>query len=134
MTGPRHRWPVLLLAGVMLTACGGGSDEGPRARTETERVGGLGLVRAGSTAQFADCAGWRRGTVEERRATITSLRDQLTPQRSVTADSALSDGAAYRMFDKTCSSGIADSLRLYKIYARAQAFAPLAPSTRGDGT
>ena len=134
MTGRRHRWPALLLAGAMLAACGGGSHTAPRARTETERVGGLGIVRAGSTAQFADCAGWRRGTDEERRATITSLRDQLTPQRSVTAESALSDDAAYRMFDKTCSSGIADSLRLYKIYARAQAFAPFAPSTHDKGT
>jgi hypothetical protein len=134
MTSLRRRWPAVLLAGAVLAACGGGSDAAPRAQTETERVGGLGLVRAGSTAQFADCAGWRRGTVEERRATITSLRDQLTPQRSVTAESALSDEAAYRMFDKTCSSGIADSLRLYKIYARAQAFAPFESSTRDTGT
>lgn len=134
MTGLRRCRPAVLLAGVMLAACGGGSDPAPRALTETERVGGLGLVRAGSTAQFADCAGWRRGTEEERRATITSLRDQLTPQRSVTAESALSDDAAYRMFDKTCSSGIADNLRLYKLYARAQVFAPFETSTRDPGT
>ena len=132
MTAVHRCWPALLLTAAMLAACGGGSDEASRARTETTRVGGLGLVRAGSTAQFADCAGWRRGTVEQRRVTIMSIRDQLTPQRSVTAESALSDDAAYRMFDKTCSSGVADSLRLYKIYARAQAFAPLASSIHDE--
>jgi hypothetical protein len=123
-----------MFAAATLVACGGGTDEAPRAHTESMHAGGLGVVRAGSTAQFADCAGWRRGTVEQRRAAIESIRDQLTPQRSVTAESALSDDAAYRMFDKTCSSGIADSLRLYKIYARAQAFAPFASSSRVAGT
>jgi hypothetical protein len=29
------------------------------------------------------------------------------------------------MFQKVCATGYSDSLRLYKLYARAQAFAPL---------
>ncbi len=29
------------------------------------------------------------------------------------------------MFQKVCAPGYSDSLRLYKLYARAQAFAPL---------
>ena len=127
--GPRCR-AALVLAAAMLAGCGAGSDETTSGKVKTENVKGIGLVRAGSTAQFADCAGWRRGTVEQRRVTITSIRDQMTPQRSETAESALSDDAAYRTFDKTCSSGIAGSLRLYKLYARAQAFATFASLTR----
>ena len=127
--GPRCR-AALVLAAAMLAGCGAGSDETTSGKVKTENVKGIGLVRAGSTAQFADCADWRRGTVEQRRVTITSIRDQMTPQRSETAESALSDDAAYRTFDKTCSSGIAGSLRLYKLYARAQVFAPFASLTR----
>jgi hypothetical protein len=121
---------ALVLGAVMLAGCGTGSSAPVAAKIKTEKVTGVGLVRAGSTAQFADCADWRHGTVDQRRVTIRSIRDQLTPQRSATAESALSDDAAYRLFDKTCSSGITDSLRLYKLYARAQAFAPLAALTR----
>ena len=121
---------ALAIAAAMLVGCGAGSGEATRGQVKVQNGTGVGLVRAGSTAQFADCADWRRGTVHQRRVTITSIRDQLTPQRSATAESALSDDAAYRIFDKTCSSGIANSLRLYKLYARAQAFAGLASQTR----
>jgi len=107
-----------------LAGCGGTShDSAADNGTERSPTRGVGIVRADSTAQFADCHDWRGGTPEERRITIVSIRGQLTPQRSTTARSPLSDEAAYRIFQKTCSSGIADTLRLYKLYARAQAFA-----------
>ena len=37
----------------------------------------------------------------------------------------LPDEAAYAMFEKVCATGYSDSLRLYKLYARAEAYAPL---------
>ncbi len=125
MSGGRRGRAALVLAAATLAGCGASSDETTGEKAGSSPANGVGLVRAGSTAQFADCADWRRGTVAQRRTTIKSIRGQLTPQRSKTARSALSDDAAYRIFDKTCSAGIADSLRLYKLYARAQAFAPL---------
>jgi hypothetical protein len=124
MASGRRGRAALVLATAALAGCGSSSGE-PGDQTASSPASGVGLVRAGSTAQFADCSDWRAGTVAQRRTTIRSIRGQLTPQRSKTARSALSDEAAYRVFDKTCSSGIADSLRLYKLYARAQAFAPL---------
>jgi hypothetical protein len=54
------------------------------------------------------------------------LRGQLTPQRSETAASPLSDERAYAVFQKACSPDYAESLRLYKLYVRVQGFAPLA--------
>ena len=53
------------------------------------------------------------------------LRRQLTPQTSKTAESPLADERAYEILQKTCGPDYADSLRLYKLYVRAQAFAPL---------
>jgi hypothetical protein len=102
--------------------CGGGNDGG------APEANGVGEVRAGSTAQLANCKDWREGTREQRYATLRDIRGQLTPQSSETAASDLSDQEAYRIFEKTCAAGISSSLRLYKLYARAQAYAPL----RGD--
>lgn len=85
----------------------------------------VGTPSAGSVAQFVDCGDWREGTVTERFATIEELRGQLTAQTSETAASPLSDERAYEILDKTCATEFADSLRLYKLYVRAQAFAPL---------
>jgi hypothetical protein len=107
---------------VALAGCGGSDEEGGSTRAE---VAGVGIVRAGSTAQFANCRSWRRGTVEERYATIEDIRGQLTPQTAETAESDLSDKAAYQLFQHVCANEFAADIRLYKLYARAQAFAPL---------
>lgn len=110
-------------AALGLGACGeGDSDEAPTAGSEVE---GVGPVRAGSTAQFASCRDWRRGTEEQRYATIADIRGQLTVQTATEAVSDLPDEAAYQMFEKVCATDYSDALRLYKLYARAQAYAPL---------
>jgi hypothetical protein len=119
---------LALLAGVAMAAgCG---DVGESEGTPSEAKG-VGIVRAGSTAQFASCRDWRNGSVEDRYATIEDIRGQLTPQSSETADSDLSDAAAYELFEHSCQERYASTLRLYKLYARAQAFAPLTTDVEG---
>jgi hypothetical protein len=85
----------------------------------------VGNPSAGSVVQFADCGDWRRGSTAERFATIKELRGQLTPQTSRTAASPLADDRAYELLDRACTFETAESLRLYKLYVRAQGFAPL---------
>lgn len=115
---------VLVTASLALSACG--SDDGESgAKDEPVDVRGVGLVRNNSTAQFANCRDWRGGTREQRYATIEDIRGQLTPQSSETAESDLSDDAAYAVFQHACKADFTDKLRLYKLYARAQAFAVL---------
>ena len=109
---------LAVTAVAVLGGCGDGDSGGEEAR-------GVGLVRAGSTAQFANCRDWREGTREQRYATLEDIRGQLTPQSSETAASDLSDQTAYRIFQKTCAADFSSSLRLYKLYARVQAYAPL---------
>ena len=82
-------------------------------------------MRNNSTAQFANCRDWRRGTPEQRYKTIKDIRGQLTPQRSKTAASDLTDDAAYAVFQHACKADFSAQLRLYKLYAHAQAFAVL---------
>ena len=114
---------ALVAAGAIgFGACGEDESGDPEVGVEAE---GVGPVRANSTAQFASCRDWRRGTEEARYATIEDIRGQLTPQSSETAESPYPDEAAYEMFEQVCASDNSDTLRLYKLYAHAQAFAPL---------
>lgn len=92
---------------------------------EEPGAGPVGTQRAGSVVQFADCDDWRAGAPAERRATLVELRGQLTPQSSETAESPLRDSRAYEILQKACGPDYAGSLRLYKLYVRAQGFAPL---------
>ena len=116
---------VLVAAVVALPACGADGDGASRHTGAPVDIRGVGLVRGNSTAQFANCRDWRQGSVKQRYATIHDIRGQLTPQSSRTAESDLSDEAAYRVFQHACAADFSDKLRLYKLYAHAQAFAPL---------
>jgi hypothetical protein len=113
----RRSLAVALTAAVAAAGCGDDDDSAAPKPVGTEV--------AGSVVQFADCGDWNDGTRDERMATIAALRGQLTPTRSETAASPLPDERAYAILDKACSPAYADSLRLYKLYVRAQAFAPL---------
>jgi hypothetical protein len=122
---PARRLAPLLAGAILLAGCGGGDKEpaGPvPARSQS-----VGKPTAGSVVQFADCSDWNRGTRAEREATVRELRDQLTQQGERSNASPLSDERAYRVIQKTCTAtDYAGSLRLYKLYARVQGFAPLA--------
>jgi hypothetical protein len=115
-----------LAAAVSVAGCG--EQETSSARPKAAGKSGakpVGKSSAGSVVQFADCADWRRGSPAERFATIEELRGQLTPQTSRTAASPLADERAYEILDRACRFETAGSLRLYKLYVRAQGFAPL---------
>jgi hypothetical protein len=111
---------VLLLAAGALASCG--DDDRPASAPRAEPVG---QESQGSVVQYADCGDWRGGTPAEKRATVVALRGQLTPQSSETATSPLPDDRAYAVLESACAPGNPASLRLYKLYVRAQAFAPL---------
>ena len=116
---------LLAAAAVAPAACGGTDDDDDRDRDTPVDIRGVGLMSGNSTAQFANCRDWRGGSVKRRYATIEDIRGQLTPQSSKSAESDLSDEDAYRIFQRVCATSYSDELRLYKLYAHAQGFAPL---------
>lgn len=119
---------ALIVALATVTGCGGDGD-GAALRapaTTAASTQPVDLNRAGSVAQLADCAYWKRASREERFATIADIRGQHTPQQSKTAESPLSDERAYEVFEGACAANPAGALRLYKLYVRVQAFATLA--------
>ena len=113
----------VLAAAALAAGCGG--DDQP-AKPAKDKAQSVGKRVAGSVVQFADCDDWRRGSRADRQATVLELRDQLTQQGSRSNASPLPDKRAYAIFQKACKPDYAGSLRLYKLYARAQGFAPLA--------
>lgn len=117
----------LLLAAALAAGCGDdGKDAAPVAEATSTEAQSVGRRAAGSVVQFADCDDWRRGSRAEREATVRELRDQLTQQGERSNASPLPDKRAYTVIQKACRPEYAGSLRLYKLYARVQGFAPLA--------
>jgi hypothetical protein len=108
-----------LAVAVGLAACG----SEPR-REEGAQPVGQKLV--GSVAQMAECADWNAGSRGQRVATIHDIRQQINLKDSAVQTPELSDEAAYEVLDNTCRRDFAGSFRLYKLYARAASFAPLA--------
>jgi hypothetical protein len=109
-----------LLAALTLAACGEASDAGGDAEVQP-----VGPERAGSVAALAQCTDWNEGTKEEQLATIADIRAQLNQAGSDGPTPDLPDDEAYEVLDRACAQEYAAGFRLYKIYARAAAFAPL---------
>ncbi len=117
-----------VVAAALVAAClcaGCDSDGDSAASAGSQHAESVGPRVAGSVVQYADCGDWRRGSKAQREATVLELRDQLTAQSERDTASPLPDAQAYRIFQRTCAQSYASSLRLYKLYARAQGFAPL---------
>jgi hypothetical protein len=107
------------LAVCLLVGCGDGAkDSGEPAE--------VGAVRAGSAAPLAQCRDWVEGNRAQRVATIQDIREQLNQTGSGEPTSDLDDEEAYAVLQRACRQDFAAGFRLYKLYARAAAFAPLA--------
>lgn len=121
---------MLAAAALAAAGCGSSGDDGDGKRTAAPAAKPVGEASQGSVVQYADCGDWKAGTKAEKEATIVALRGQLTPQNSASAASDLPDDRAYEVLEKTCTEGGIDSLRLYKLYVRVQAYAPIDPESR----
>jgi hypothetical protein len=123
-----------LLAAVLVAGCGDGGDEAA-ALPEADKSGEVvdisgtepvGEVTAGSVASLAECRDWNEATPEQKLATIADVRGQLNPAGSGVEAPVLSDDEALRLFDSACAADYAGGFRLYKLYANAVGFIPLA--------
>ena len=119
-----HRASAFALALVLVAgALAGCGDDATGQDPEPQ---GVGDPVGGSVAALAQCRDWNAGTEAEKQATIADIRSSLTPQSQAESGTALSDERAYELFEHSCAEEFAQSFQLYKLYARAAAFAPLA--------
>lgn len=119
--------PATTLALVLIAAAVAGC--GHAAADDDSTAQPVGDLVGGSSAALAQCRDWNAGTEAEKRATIADIRSFLTPQSQERSGTSLSDARAYRLFEHSCSVDWAQGFKLYKLYARAAAFAPLTEST-----
>ena len=105
---------VLLVAG-----CGGDGESGD------DEVMGVGEVQVGSVAPLAQCRDWKRGSEEERLATIEDIREHVNLEDGPVRTPELDDEEAYDLFERACELPSGPTVRLYTIYARAAGFASL---------
>lgn len=116
-------------------ALGGCGDDG-EANAQPERQPGevvdisgtdaVGENLAGSVASLVECRDWNEATPAQKLATIADVRSQVNRQDAGIRAPALTNGEAQGIFDSACEPAWAQGLRLYKLYARAAGFAPLA--------
>jgi hypothetical protein len=85
----------------------------------------VGERTAGSVAALVNCGEWKRATPRQKLATIADVRSQVSRRDTGIKAPVLTDGEALRVFDDACRPSWAEGFRLYLIYARAVAFAPL---------
>lgn len=110
-----------VVVGIALVDTGGsGGSEG------TAPAYGVGQIRAGSVAQLARCADWVEGTDAEQQVTVDDIQSQLNQPGADGPTPDLPDDEAIAVLDRICSRSYAAGFRLYKLYARGAAFAPLA--------
>ena len=110
---------LVLIAGALVGCGDSATGQDPSTQAVGEQVGG-------SVAALAQCRDWNAGTEAEKQATIADIRSSLTPQSEEESGTSLSDERAYELFEHSCAVEFAQSFQLYKLYARAAAFAPLA--------
>jgi hypothetical protein len=103
---------------VLVAGCGGDED----APAEEESTG-VGQVLVGSVAPLAQCVDWNGGTEDERRATVTDIREQINLEDGPVRTPSLDDEEAYDLFERACAQPAAETNRLYVIYSRAAGFA-----------
>jgi hypothetical protein len=74
----------------------------------------------------ADCSAWKRGAVDQRRATVVALRKfaggPVGSSSGIQRGPVLDDERAYKVLQSYCKRYFARGFKLYKLYERAAAF------------
>ena len=118
---------VAAAAALLLTGCSSESDPSAASagKAGAATAEPLGEDTAGSVAQLAQCRDWNRGNRAEKLATIEDIRSQVNRSDSGFEAPPLSDDEAMELFDGACAASYAQGFRLYILYARGAAAAPL---------
>jgi hypothetical protein len=126
VTGGKRPALLISIALVAAALAGCGGDDGSARQSQQGR-------ELGAPINLADCRDWNAGTVEERLGTIHGIREFLGGPVPGTGGTGrtLDDEQAYDLFEGWCRNEFARGFKLYKLYARAAAFAG-APAPTGE--
>jgi hypothetical protein len=107
-------------AALVAAGCGGsgGQHRAAAPRTGDALIGGVPLQRA-------RCVQWRAGSAGERHAIVRALAADVGAPSGTGRGTTLTEGEAFRLFDRACASRIARHFLLYELYIRAAGFRTL---------
>jgi hypothetical protein len=120
------------LAATAIAGCGDDREAAPQPQRQPGEIvdisgtDAVGENLAGSVASLVECRDWNQATQAQRLATIADVRSQVSRQDAGISAPALTNEEAQAVFDGACEPQWAQGLRLYKLYAKAAGFAPLA--------
>jgi hypothetical protein len=111
---------LLALVCVAVLATGGSSPTRSGPARYTGLIGGVPL-------QQARCAQWTAGSAAERHRTLDALAYVVGGPTPYGPATKLSDSQATALFDRACSSSIANGFLLYELYVRAAGYRSYLP-------
>jgi hypothetical protein len=103
----------------LLAGCGddGGGDQ--------QRSSDFIAASAVGSVRTANCTDWKKGTFDQRRATVVQLRKFAggpVGSSELKRGPVLDDRRAYKVLQSYCKRRFARAFKLYKLYERAAAF------------
>jgi hypothetical protein len=120
----RRRDPRLAIAltcctVALLAGCGDDGGAGKQRSDDFIAASAVGSVRT------ANCTDWKKGAVDQRRATVVQLRKFAggpVGSSELKRGPVLEDKRAYKVLQSYCKHRLARGFKLYKLYERAAAF------------
>jgi hypothetical protein len=102
------------------------ADDPPAPEPTAPRAAYNGLI-GGVPLQQARCAQWNAGTTAERDKVVGALTYSVGGSTPYGPGTTLSSVQAHSLFERACSSPIAQHWLLYELYIRAAGFRSYAP-------
>jgi hypothetical protein len=117
----RNIRPAIALIGCITLLAGCGDSSGSKEQRPADV-----LAPAVGSVRSADCSDWKKGKVDERRATVVRLRKfaggPVGSSAGIKRGPVLDDRRAYKLLESYCRYRFARGFKLYKLYERAAAF------------
>jgi hypothetical protein len=115
-----------LLAAIAVTLAFASALDAPSAQPGHRASLYRGVI-GGMPLQSAHCAQWNAGTASERDSVAAALSYSVGGSTPYGPGTTLSSSEAHSLFDRTCSSPIAQNWLLYELYIRAAGLRSYAP-------
>ena len=127
LTRPALAIAAALLAAIVAGLALAGATDAPSTSQPTHAPNLYRGVIAGKPLQSAHCVEWNAGSASERDNVAAALSYSVGGATPYGRGTTLTSSEAHALFDRACSSPIAQHWLLYELYIRAAGFRSYAP-------
>jgi hypothetical protein len=126
LTRPAVAFAATLLAAIAAALALASAAESPSVQADHQAQLYRGLI-GGVPLQSAHCIQWNAGSAKERDNVAAALAYSVGGATPYGRGTTLTSSEAHQLFDRACSSPIAQHWLLYELYIRAAGFRSYAP-------